>query len=216
MRSKEEAHDYRYFPDPDIPVLVLEQEEVDRIRKTIPEMPEARLSRYVNEYGIPEVNAKIIITSKYFSDFFDKAVEEYNNYNAIANLFVVELFRLMNDCGFKDAFYFSPQDFAYLVKMVDDNKITKAAQKTILRIMYTNGGKPLDIAKQENLIMENDTKALEKAIKEVIDTCEKAVTEYKEGSQKVFGFLMGQVAKRVGKAASPIAIKDMLLKELKK
>ena len=216
MRSKEEAHDYRYFPDPDIPVLILEKDDVERIAKTMPEMPEERLLRYVDDYKIPEVNAKIIITSKYFSDFYDEAVKTYNNYNDIANLFVVELFRMMNDFGFDGNFKFSASDFALLVKMLDEDKITKAAQKTILRIMYTQGGKPYEIAEKENLIMENNADELSQAISEVIISCSSAVEEYKAGSQKVFGFLMGQIFAKVGKAASPATIKEMLLKELNK
>jgi aspartyl-tRNA(Asn)/glutamyl-tRNA(Gln) amidotransferase subunit B len=214
MRNKEEAQDYRYFPDPDIPVLKIEQEEVDEIRKSLPEMPQARLERYVRDYSISEASARIIITSKYYSDFYDMAVQAYNNPAELANLFVVELFRLINDHQHEGDFKFSAAAFARLAQMVDQNLITRAAQKKILEIMFIKGGEPDKIAKEENLILENDTEALDKAVAQVLAECEKAVQDYKGGNPKVFGFLMGQVTRIVGKATSPALIKEKLLKEL--
>ncbi len=214
MRSKEEAQDYRYFPDPDIPTILIEQAEVDKIASTMPELPEARLARYINEYNLPEAAAKIIIASKYLSDFYDSTVAIYNNYSEIANLFVVELFRLINDYQIDKDFKFTPKELARLAEMLDQGILTRAAQKTVLEIMYTCGGTPDNIAKQENLILENDLDALKQAIEQVLSGHQKAVQEYKDGSLKVFGFLMGQVSRIVGKSTSPAIIKEKLTKAL--
>lgn len=214
MRSKEEAQDYRYFPDPDIPVLIIEQAEVDAIASLMPEMPEVRLDRYINQFEIPEASAKIIIADKYLSDFFDQTVAVYNNYLEIANLFVVELFRLINDYQMGKDFKFAAKDLARLAQMLDEGKLTRAAQKTILEMMFTKGGTPDEIAKRENLVLENDLVALDNAIGQVIAECKQAVEQYKEGSGKVFGFLMGQVTRIVGKSTSPALIKEKLTKAL--
>ena len=180
----------------------------------MPELPEARLARYINEYNLPEAAAKIIITSKYLSDFYDSTVAIYNNYLEIANLFVVELFRLINEYQIDKDFKFTPKELARLAEMLDQGILTRAAQKTVLEIMYTCGGTPDNIAKQENLILENDLAALEQAIEQVLSGHQKAVQEYKDGSQKVFGFLMGQVSRIVGKSTSPAIIKEKLTKAL--
>jgi aspartyl-tRNA(Asn)/glutamyl-tRNA(Gln) amidotransferase subunit B len=215
MRSKEEAQDYRYFPCPDIPAVLLTDKEIERISKLVPVLPEERLKTYVEEYGVSEVEAKIILTKKEYSDFFNEAVAAYPNYKSTANLIVVEVFRLINETGYDGAFRFSPQSLAKLVKMLDDDVITKAAQKSILAIMFEKGADPEQIAKERGLIIVNDTAAVAQAIKEVIETNPKAVGEYKSGQEKVFGFLMGQVARKVGKSAAPALVREMLLAALK-
>lgn len=214
MRTKAEAQDYRYHPDPDIPILQIEQAEVDAIASLLPEMPESRLERYIQQYKIAPASAQIIVNSKYHSDFYDEAVRAYNKPEEIANLFVVELFRLMNDYEQDCKFKFSPQAFGRLVQMVEDNVITRAAQRTILEQMFLSGGEPDTIAKANNLVLENDVEGLEKAIAEVLSACEKAVQDFKGGNPKVFGFLMGQVTRIVGKATSPALIKEKLTKAL--
>lgn len=215
MRSKEEAHDYRYFPEPDIPAVLFDSSQIEGIAKKIPMLPEERLRIYVDDYGVTEVEAKIILTKKEYSDFFNETVAAYPNYKAASNLIVVEVFRLINDSGYNGAFRFSPRSLAKLIKMLDDGAITKAAQKTILSIMFEKGGDPEQIAKENGLIIVNDTNAVAVAIKEVIESNPKAVDEYKSGQEKVFGFLMGQVSRKVGKSAAPSLVREMLLEALK-
>lgn len=215
MRSKEEAHDYRYFPDPDIPAVIFTDEQINEIAKKVPMLPEQRLKIYTQQYGLSEVDAKILLTKKEYSDFYNEAVKAYDNYKAIANLFVVELFRLINDNGYDGDFSFSPAQFAKLVKMLDDGKITKAAQKSILGYMFESGNDPEVIAKGKGLIVVNDVEGVQKAIAEVLADNPKAVEEYRSGSEKVFGFLMGQTARKVGKSASPAVIREELINALK-
>ncbi|MDD4315586.1 MAG: Asp-tRNA(Asn)/Glu-tRNA(Gln) amidotransferase subunit GatB [Clostridia bacterium] len=215
MRSKEEAHDYRYFPEPDIPAIMFDRTQIESIAAKIPMLPEQRLKIYVEEYGVSEVEAKIILTKKEYSDFFNAAVAEYPNYKSTSNLIVVEVFRLINDNGCDGDFKFTPQSLAKLIKMLDEDIITKAAQKTILSVMFERGGDPETIAKDMGLVIVNDSEGVANAIKEVIDANPKAVGEYRSGQEKVFGFLMGQVARKVGKSATPALVREMLLKALK-
>lgn len=216
LRSKEEAHDYRYFPEPDIPPVQFTDEEIEEIRKSMPEMPQHRFARYTDEYGLPSDDANLIISSRAFSDFYDEAVKLNSDYKQISNMMLGELNRNLNDSQTTiEEVKFSPADLAKLVKMSSDGVISKNAAKDILTIMFNNGGEPELIAKEHGFIMDNDTSGLEEIINKVIADNSDSVESYKSGNQKVFGFLMGQVVKAVGKGANPKLAKDLLMEKLK-
>jgi aspartyl-tRNA(Asn)/glutamyl-tRNA(Gln) amidotransferase subunit B len=216
LRSKEEAHDYRYFPEPDIPPVQFTDEEIEEIRKSMPEMPQYRFARYTDEYGLPSDDANLIISSRAFSDFYDEAVKLNSDYKQISNMMLGELNRNLNDSQTTiEEVKFSPADLAKLVKMSSDGVISKNAAKDILTIMFNNGGEPESIAKEHGFIMDNDTSGLEEIINKVIADNSDSVESYKSGNQKVFGFLMGQVVKAVGKGANPKLAKDLLMEKLK-
>lgn len=216
LRSKEDAHDYRYFPEPDIPPVFLSDEEIEDIRKSMPEMPQDRFVRYTEKYGLPTDDANLIISSKEFSDFYDESVKINPDYKQISNLMLVELNRNLNDSEktISDV-TFSPADLAELVKMSTDGVVSKNAAKDILKIMFNNGGKPIDIAKENGFIMDNDTSGLEEIIDKIIAENADSVEIYKNGNQKIFGFLMGQVVRTAGKGANPKLAKDLLTEKLK-
>ena len=216
LRSKEDAHDYRYFPEPDIPPVFLSDEEIEDIRKSLPEMPQDRFVRYTEKYGLPTDDANLIISSKEFSDFYDESVKINPDYKQISNLMLVELNRNLNDSEktISDV-TFSPADLAELVKMSTDGVVSKNAAKDILKIMFNNGGKPIDIAKENGFIMNNDTSGLEEIINKIIVENADSVESYKNGNQKIFGFLMGQVVRTAGKGANPKLAKDLLTEKLK-
>ena len=214
LRSKEEAHDYRYFPEPDIPPVYISDEELDEIRRSMPEMPNMRFKRYTEEYSLPAEDAGLIIANKAFSDFYDAAVKIYPSYKQVSNLMLVELNRCLNDSGLSaEDLKFSPENLAALVKMSDDGVISKNAAKDILRTMFESGKDPETIAKEKNLIMSNDTGELEAIVDKVIAENQDSVESYKSGNQKVFGFLMGQVIRFAGKGANPKLAKDILMKK---
>lgn len=216
LRSKEEAHDYRYFPEPDIPPVLLSDEDIYAIRSSMPEMPGERKTRYVESMNLTEADASLLVLDKSLSDFFEKTVEAYNKPKAIASMILVELLRRMNDAGISaDSLEILPVDLAELVKMADIGTISRGAAKDILREMFETGGKPMDIAEKNNMIMSNDTSKVEAAADEILATNPKAVEEFKGGSQKVFGFLMGQMCKKLGKSANPAIIKSVLEEKLK-
>lgn len=216
LRSKEEAHDYRYFPEPDIPPIWLSDEEIAEIKASMPEMPQSRFERYTKEYGLPEDDANLIISSKEFSDFYDEAVKINPDYKQISNLMLVELNRNLNDSSktINDV-AFSPAELAKLVKMSSSGVISKNAAKDILKIMFDNGGEPEELAKENGFIMDNDASGLEDIIDRVIAENSGSVESYRNGNEKIFGFLMGQVIRLAGKGANPKLAKELLTEKLK-
>ena len=216
LRSKEEAHDYRYFPEPDIPPVLLSDEDIAKIKNSMPEMPQTRFNRYTQEYKLPYDDAKLIISSKEFSDFYDEAVKINPDYKQISNLMLVELNRNLNDSEktISDV-AFSSADLAELVKMSSDGIVSKNAAKEIIKIMFTYGGKPQNIAKEHGFIMDNDTSGIEEIINKVLSENPESVESFKNGNQKIFGFLMGQVIRLAGNGANPKLAKDLLTEKLK-
>ena len=194
----------------------LSEKEIEDIRKSMPEMPQDRFVRYTEKYGLPTDDANLIISSKEFSDFYDESVKINPDYKQISNLMLVELNRNLNDSEktISDV-TFSPADLAELVKMSTDGVVSKNAAKDILKIMFNNGGKPIDIAKENGFIMDNDTSGLEEIIDKIIAENADSVESYKNGNQKIFGFLMGQVVRTTGKGANPKLAKDLLTEKLK-
>lgn len=216
LRSKEEAHDYRYFPEPDIPPVWLSDEEIAEIKASMPEMPQTRFERYTKEYGLPEEDANLIISDKDFSDFYDETVKINPDYKQVSNIMLGELNRNLNESAVSVSdLKFSPADLAKLVKMSSDGVISKNAAKDILTILFNNGGEPEAVAKENGFVMDNDSSALEEIVDKVISENADSVESYKSGNQKIFGFLMGQVIKEAGKGANPKLAKDLLTEKLK-
>lgn len=215
MRSKEDAHDYRYFPDPDIPPIIFTEEELEAIKNSIPELPEQRVKRYVDEFGIKKADADIIVGTKTICDFFDTALAEYNNPKAVANYIIGELMNRINR-GEADMenLKFGGAEFAQLVEFMQTDKISQANAKTILREMIENGGTPKEIADRDDLWIKEDNDLLAKVVDEIIANNPKPVEQYKNGDQKVFGFFMGQANKALKGAASPKAIQEYIRKKL--
>lgn len=217
MRSKEDAQDYRYFPDPDIPPIIFTEEELESIKKSIPEMPETRRQRYIEQYGIAEKDADSIINNKAVCFFFEEAVKAYNNPKSIASFILVELMRRIN-LGEADMnnLPFSAKDFARLVEIMDADKINKSHGKNVLRSMLESGKTADAVCDEENLWIKEDLGQAEAVIDKILEDNPKAVEQYRGGEVKVFGFLMGQANRQLKGAATPNAIKEILERKLKK
>ncbi len=216
LRSKEEAHDYRYFPEPDIPPVLLSDEDMAAIRESMPEMPQMRFKRYTEKYGLPDDDSRLIISNKEFSDFYDETVKINPDYKQVSNMMLVELMRHLNESEKTvPKLPFTPDDLAKLVKMSTDGVVSKNAAKDILKIMFDNGGSPMDIAEKNGFIMSNDTSGLEEIIDRVLEENLDSVESYKNGNAKIFGFIMGQVIRAAGKGANPKLAKDLLTEKLK-
>ena len=214
LRSKEEAHDYRYFPEPDIPPMFITDEEIEDISKTMPEMPNNRKARYL-KLGLNEADASLLIADKDLADFFESAIIGYNNPKSVASMIIVELLRRMNDASVTAGeLKINPLDLAELCKMADEGTVSRSAAKDILKEMFDSGEKPMDIANKGGMLMSNDTSEVEKAADEILAANPKAVEEFKGGSAKVFGFLMGQMCRKLGKSANPAIIKKVLEQKL--
>ena len=215
MRSKENAHDYRYFPEPDILQVNFTDEQLDAIKASLPEMPDARTERYISSFGLSENDARILVGSKILSDFFDDSVKAYDNPRSVCNFINGELMRRINLGEIAlEALPFDAQQFAKLVQMADTEKISKNDAKDIFREMSEKGGDPEEIARAKGLLITNDTGKALAVIDEVLAANEKAVAQYKSGDAKVFGFIMGQCTKALKGVCTPKAIKEELEKKL--
>ena len=214
LRSKEEAHDYRYFPEPDIPPLFITDEEIKAIKNTMPEMPKEKKERYL-AMGLTPADADLLIFDKALADYFDAAVKTYDNAKSVAAMIIVELLRRMNDASLTAAELLTPpKHLAELCKMADDGTVSRGAAKDILKEMFEVGGSPMEIANKGGMLMSNDTSEVESVADRILAENPKAVEEYKSGSAKVFGFLMGQMCRSLGKSANPVIVKKVLEEKL--
>ena len=216
MRSKEDAHDYKYFPDPDILQVNFTDEDLERIKNSLPEMPYDRLDKYINKYGLSEVDAKIIVNTKKISDLYEDALAVYNNPKTVSNFILGELMRRMNLGEISlDDLKFTAADLGKLVEMADTEKVSMNDAKKIFREMSEKGGDPAEIAKAQGMLISNDSGKASEMIDEILAANTKAVDQYKSGDVKVFGFLMGQCTKALKGVATPKVIKEELEKKLK-
>lgn len=215
MRSKENAHDYRYFPEPDILQVNFTDEMLDSIKAMLPELPHKRMKRYTEQYGLSKTDAQILINQKRVSDFYDEAVAAYNQPKSIANFIIVELLRRVNLGEVSmEALPFTAQEFAELVQMADTEKVSKNDAKKILRQMIETGKDAKTIAQQSGMLIVNDTAKAEEIIASILSENAAAVTQYQSGEKKVFGFLMGQCTKALRGVCTPGVIKELLEKKL--
>ena len=211
MRSKEDAHDYRYFPEPDILQVNFTDEDLAEIKAKLPELPEKRLARYISEYGLSEVDAKILVGQKTVSDFFNGAVEVYNNPKSVASFILGELLRRVNLGEVSmDSLPFTSKEFAELVEMADTEKVSKNDAKTVLRLMIETGKSAKVVAEENGFVISNDTGKVTEVVEGILSANEAIVAQYLAGEQKVFGFLMGQCTKELKGVCTPKAIKDTL------
>ena len=216
LRSKEEAHDYRYFPEPDIPPVIFTDEELLKIKQSMPEMPKERIERYTKSYGLPYEDAVLLTAAREFSDFYDDAVKINPDYKQIANMMVGEVSHMLNtsEMSISDV-PFTPAGIAETVKMVSEGKINLGSAKQIVQLMFEHGGKPEKIAEERGFIMSSDSSAIEEIADKFLAENADSVAKYKAGNDKLFGFFMGQIMRLAGKSANPKLIKDVLTEKLK-
>jgi aspartyl-tRNA(Asn)/glutamyl-tRNA(Gln) amidotransferase subunit B len=214
MRSKEEAHDYRYFPEPDLLPLELKAAWIEEVRRSLPELPDARKRRLVAQYGIPEYDAAILTQSAAISAYFEATAAAAGNAKSASNWIMGELTRKMNELGIGiEAAAIQPEALAGLIRLVDSGTITGPIAKDVFEKMYASG-KPADaIVAAEGLASINDDAALEAAVRDAIAANAAAVAQYRAGKQQTFGFLVGQVMKATRGKANP-AIVNALMKKM--
>ena len=217
LRSKEEAHDYRYFPEPDLAPLVIDPQWVERIREALPELPQARKERIIKEYGLPEYDAAIITATKALADFFDAIVAKYNNPKVVSNWLMGEFLRLVNanDMEIVDA-KIIPQDFALLLELIDKGTISGKIAKQVFEEMFATGNNPEAIVKEKGLVQISDEGAIAEIIAQVIANNPQSVEDFKNGKKQAVGFLVGQVMKETKGKANPGLVNKMLVEMLEK
>ena len=215
MRSKENANDYRYFPEPDILQVNLTDAQIDAIKESLTVMPAQRMKNYMDK-GISEKDANILIQSKQVSDFFESAVKAYDNPKSVCSFVLGEFMRRVNLGEIDiDNLTFSAEDFAHLVEMADEEKITKNDAKAIFREMVEKGGKPEEIAENRGMLITVDTAKAESVIDSILAENSAQADQYAKGETKVFGFIMGQCTKALKGIATPKIIKPILESKLK-
>jgi aspartyl-tRNA(Asn)/glutamyl-tRNA(Gln) amidotransferase subunit B len=215
MRSKEEAHDYRYFPEPDLPPLVVDEGRIASVRSTMPELPEARKQRFVARYSIPEYDAGVLTQSPGLADYFEQTVKAAGNAKAASNWIMGEVSRVMNerriDIG---AFPVGPDALAGLIRLVDKGTISSAIGKDVFARMVDSGRQAGEIVEAEGLAQIGDESAIVSAIRDVLARHSDTVAQYRGGKQQTFGFLVGQVMKATGGKANPKLANQLLKREL--
>ena len=215
MRSKEEAHDYRYFPDPDLVPLQLNEDWIEGFRSSLPELPAVRARRLITEYGLPEYDAGVITTSKGMADYFETCLKQFNEPKTVSNWVMGELTRELNNSGTDiTASPVSPERLVDLLVMVDKGVISLKVARDIFPDLYRSDKTPEQIVQEKGLTQVSDEGALEKMIDEVLSKNQTQVTQFKEGKQQVLGFLVGQVMKVSGGKANPGKVNELLKKKL--
>lgn len=214
MRSKEEAHDYRYFPDPDLVPLKLDKEWIEGFRGSVPELPAARVGRLVRDYGLPEYDAGVLTVSKGIADYFEACVKLFNQPKTISNWVMGELTRELNLSGTDiTASPVTPERLVALLQLVEKGTVSLKVAREIFPELYSSGKQPEQIVQEKGLTQVSDEGALDKIIDEVLTKNPAQVAQFKEGKQQVLGFLVGQVMKASGGKANPGKVNELLKKK---
>ena len=217
MRNKEEAEDYRYFPEPDLVAIKLSEEYIENIRKDLPEMPESRRDRYINKLGLSEKDSKNITSSKFLSDLFEKAGEISGNYKAVCNWINSDIARILNEKEIDpEQIKFSAENLADLIKLIDNGTISTSIAKKVLDELFENPRKPEEIIKEKGWIQISDESQIKEVVKKVLEENEQSVQDYKAGKDRALGYLVGQAMKQTKGKANPKMLNEMFLEELKK
>ncbi len=214
MRSKEDAHDYRYFPDPDLLPLVLDAAWVESLKATLPELPDDRKARFISDFGLSAYDASVMVAEKAKADYFE-AVAKNSDAKMAANWVMGELFGALNRAG-KDIADspVSATALAGLLQLIGDNTISGRIAKDVFEEMFATGKAAAAIVEEKGLRQVTDIGAIEKAVAEILAANPDKVAEYKSGKDKLFGFFVGQVMKAMGGKANPAALNDALKKAL--
>ena len=217
MRDKEDAQDYRYFPEPDLVAIKLSEEYIENIRKTLPEMPESRKERYLRDYKLSEKDAGIITSSKYLSDLFEKASEICGNYKAVNNWIISDISRILNETEMDPKeIPFDAKQLAKLVTLIDKGTISSSIGKKVLIELFENPRDPEDIIKEKGWIQISDEGAIKEVVLKIIEANPQSVADFKAGKDRALGFLVGQAMKETKGKANPQMLNKMFAEELKK
>jgi aspartyl-tRNA(Asn)/glutamyl-tRNA(Gln) amidotransferase subunit B len=215
MRGKEEAHDYRYFPDPDLVPLTVSPQWVEEIRKGLPELPLQRKGRFAREYQIPEYDAGVITASKALADYYEESVRLFPEPKQVGNWIMGDFLRLLKeDDKEAEASPLSPRQLAEMLALIKDGTISGKIAKTVFEEMYKTGKGAKEIVEEQGLVQITDQGAVEQAVASVLQDHPQEVEAYKNGKAKLFGFFVGQVMKATQGKANPQLVNDILKKRL--
>jgi len=217
MRTKEEAHDYRYFPEPDLLPFRIENNIIDRIKSEMGELPQLREKRFEQQYNLSKYDSAILSSEKSIADYFEQAIFYYPKPKQIANWIQTELLGLLKETKKRiDTCDITPEALAKIVKMVDNNTINAMTGKQILREVFVSGIDPEAVVKEKNLIQISDNEQIGTIIDEILKDNPQAVSDYKSGKQQALGFLVGRIMKQSGGKVNPSIAKQILQDKLDK
>ena len=217
MRDKEDAQDYRYFPDPDLVAIRLSDEYVENIRKNLPELPESRRERYIGEYGLSEKDANLLTASKYMSNIFEGANSICNNPKAVANWLLSDISKTLNEKELEpEQIPFTAEQLAKMIELIDKGTISSAIGKKIIVELFENPKDPEEIIKEKGWIQISDEGAIKEVVTKILEANPQSVADFKAGKDKALGFLVGQAMKETRGQANPQMLNKMFLEELNK
>ena len=215
MRTKEDAHDYRYFPEPDLLPIEISDEWIDSIKETIPELPEARRARYVGEYGLPEYDSFILTSSKSMADYFDSCVALGKNPKTVSNWLMGDVLKLLNEKELSEI-PFEPKRLSALIELIEKATISNQAAKKVLAQMFLEDAEPMALVEKLGLSQVSDEGELMKIVEEVLSQNPQSVADFKAGKGKAVGYLMGQTMKASKGKANPQIISKLIAEALEK
>ena len=217
MRSKENAQDYRYFPEPDLLPIEISEEWINDAKKNMPELPEAKRARYVEEFGLTDYDASILTSAREISRLFEDATELCGEPKEVSNLIMGELMRLMSETStLAEDLTMEPKKIADLIGLIKGNKINRSVAKEVFEEMFKNNVEPVSYVTEKGLMMLNDDSLVEKTIDEVIANNPKSIEDFKSGKAKAKGFLVGQTMKALKGKANPQTVNQILDEKLAK
>ncbi|CAM3323680.1 Asp-tRNA(Asn)/Glu-tRNA(Gln) amidotransferase subunit GatB [Paenibacillus lupini] len=216
MRGKEESHDYRYFPDPDLVRLNISQEWKDRVRASIPELPDARKARYTSEFGLPSYDAEVITSSKKLADFFEESLSYTKDAKAVSNWIMGDLLGYLNANSLElSEVKITGQGLGEMIGLLEKGTISSKIAKTVFKSMLETGKLPQQIVEEQGLVQISDEGALVAVVDQIIQANPQSVEDFKAGKDKAIGFLVGQIMKETKGKANPALVNKLLLERLK-
>ncbi|MCX7877962.1 MAG: Asp-tRNA(Asn)/Glu-tRNA(Gln) amidotransferase subunit GatB [Ignavibacteria bacterium] len=221
MRSKEEAHDYRYFPEPDLVSVYVDENWISEIKGSMPELPDVRRARFINDYGLPEYDAEVLTAEKSVADFFESVVSRVKNPKSASNWVMGDVMRVLNDKKISiGEFWISSGNLAALINLIEEGKISNNIGRTVyeemLKVKQKNDERqnPEYIIKEKNLILVSDENELERVVKKVLADNPTEAERYRNGEKKLLGFFIGKVMRETGGKADPKKLNEILSKNL--
>ncbi len=218
MRDKEDAQDYRYFPDPDLVAIKLSEEYIQNIKNSLPELPESRRKRYLEEYKLTEKEANLLTSSKYLSDLFENASKICGNMKAVSNWIMSDISRILNEKELEpDQIPFKADALAELISLIDKQTISNSIGKKVLEEMFEDASKmPSKIIEEKGWLQISDEGAIKDVVQKILKANSKSVEDYKSGKEKALGFLVGQAMKETKGKANPQMLNKMFIEEMNK
>ncbi len=217
MRVKEGSSDYRYFPEPDLPGLIISDEWINEARAAIPEMPSLRRERYTKEFGLPDYDAMVLTLSKEMSDFFDDTVAAGADPKSASNWLMGEVSAYLNSERLDlSQIELTPQNLADMIRLIDDGTISSKIAKKVFRLLAKEGGNAKEVVEKHGMIQLSDPKQLLPIINDVLDNNQQSIEDFKNGKDRAFGFLVGQTMKKTRGKANPGVVNQLIKAELEK